>query len=367
MKNAKHKLNLLIIILLIFFLPTTIFAVDAFDLATVAALGVAGYVLSIPDSAEFMMEELSSGQVEVTAILPDGAIVFYTTNGKKATEKSLVYERPLVVDIGTELHFLTYYPDKDNQKRVTLKIERNAPPSCSIENDSQLGSLIVLKDSTRFSDLPILFSIVPLSDFHTMNQFSMKKQYDWIEYSTPIDLSEIEYNDFIIAFMIPSIDNKLSSDVVIKEFHTVPGACFNYVFYDKGEYSDGWRYLEICPIENEASFGGPGILTDASGQGIGEGLQNSLNIFSAIGDIDETLHQASYAAKTALESIYVDHDDWYLPSLGELKAAYDAYPELFSLLSDYWTSTERDSEKAYTLRWNRDKDTELKYHVVRRF
>ena len=363
MRNAKHSVNILIIVVCILF-STSISAVEAFDLSV---LGVTGYVLSIPDSAEFIIEEVSSEQVQVTAVLPDGAVVFYTTNGKRATEKSLKYERSLVVDLETELHFLTYYPDKNMHKRVTLKIERNAPPFCLIEDDPQLGSLIVLKDSTRFSDLPILFSIVPSFDFQAMDQFSIKKRYDWMEYSSPIDLSEVEYNDFVIAFMIPSTGNSLSSDVVLKEFHTIPGSCFNYVFYDKGDYSEGWRYMEICPIVNEASFGGLGILAGASSQDIGDGLQNTLNIYTAIGDMDETMPHTSYAAKTALESIYVDHDDWYLPSLGELKAAYDAYPELFSLLSDYWTSTERDSEKAYTLRWNRDKDTELKYHVVRRF
>ncbi|MDR1220561.1 MAG: DUF1566 domain-containing protein [Treponema sp.] len=36
----------------------------------------------------------------------------------------------------------------------------------------------------------------------------------------------------------------------------VPGPAGGYVFYDKGEYSGGWRYLECAPEDNNYSFGG---------------------------------------------------------------------------------------------------------------
>jgi hypothetical protein len=35
-----------------------------------------------------------------------------------------------------------------------------------------------------------------------------------------------------------------------------PGPAGGYVFYDKGEYSDGWRYLECAPEDDVYSFGG---------------------------------------------------------------------------------------------------------------
>jgi hypothetical protein len=36
----------------------------------------------------------------------------------------------------------------------------------------------------------------------------------------------------------------------------VPGPAGGYVFYDKGEYSDGWRYLECAPEDGDNNFGG---------------------------------------------------------------------------------------------------------------
>jgi hypothetical protein len=36
----------------------------------------------------------------------------------------------------------------------------------------------------------------------------------------------------------------------------VPGPAGGYVFYDKGEYSEGWRYLECAPEDGDNNFGG---------------------------------------------------------------------------------------------------------------
>ena len=174
------------------------------------------------------------------------------------------------------------------------------------------------------------------------------------------------YNDFVVAYVIPASDGKLSSDVLYQEFHKIPGSCFNYVFYDKGAYSDGWRYIEICPIEQEGIYGLKGTITTAVESGLGQGVENTNKIASSISSTNSVISESS-AAQNALNFVYVNMDDWYLPSIDELKEAKKVYPELFSMFSDYWSSTEKDSEEAYTLRWSRDKDSELKYFVVRRF
>ena len=177
---------------------------------------------------------------------------------------------------------------------------------------------------------------------------------------------DISYNDFVVAYVIPASDGKLSSDVLYQEFHKIPRSCFNYVFYDKGAYSDGWRYIEICPIEQEGIYGLKGTITTAVESGLGQGVENTNKIASSISSTNSVISESS-AAQNALNFVYVNMDDWYLPSIDELKEAKKVYPELFSMFSDYWSSTEKDSEEAYTLRWSRDKDSELKYFVVRRF
>ncbi|MDR1220775.1 MAG: hypothetical protein LBK73_14345 [Treponema sp.] len=89
----------------------------------------------------------------------------------------------------------------------------------------------------------------------------------------------------------------------------VPGPAGGYVFYDKGEYSDGWRYLECAPKDGYANFGG--------------------------------------------------YEDWYVPSVQELKWMSDNlykkgmgdfdhdddYPK------DYYLSSEKDSDgRSYYVR-----------------
>lgn len=317
------------------------------------------------DDAELYFEELQSGQVKIMFQYPENADVYFTTDGRTATQASPKYQSPIIVDVGTEINWLTVYDD-DQTTASSMKIIRNENPELVVENNAQFGTMIALQDNSFLSDLPICFSIIPTEEFRATSQYKMKSNFHWQEYLSPIILADIPFCDFVVAYVIPASNGKLSSDVLYQEFNKYPGACFNYVFYDKGMYSDDWRYIEICPIVQEGIYCTKGLVTGAVYSDLGQGLENTLKITRSSEKAD-TSSPDKIAAQNALEVVYVNKDDWYLPTIDELEKAYEVYPELFSRISDYWSSTEKNSDKAYTLRWNRDKDTKLKYFVVRRF
>ena len=321
---------------------------------------------SEPIEAECCFEELRSGQVKISFHYPENIEVYFTTDGRDATLASPKYQYPVIVDAGTDIHWLTVSHDNGEMTSNSVTLKRNKNPELVIENNAQFGTMIILEDNKLLSDLPVYYSIIDAKDFYASSQYEMKLNIDWQEYLSPIIITDISYNDFVVAYVIPASDGKLSSDVLYQEFHKIPGSCFNYVFYDKGAYSDGWRYIEICPIEQEGIYGLKGTITTAVESGLGQGVENTNKIASSISNTNSVISESS-AAQNALNFVYVNMDDWYLPSIDELKEAKKVYPELFSMFSDYWSSTEKDSEEAYTLRWSRDKDSELKYFVVRRF
>ncbi|MBU4228111.1 PEGA domain-containing protein [bacterium] len=92
------------------------------------------------------------------------------------------------------------------------------------------------------------------------------------------------------------------------------------IFYDKGSYSDGWRYLEAAPASTEWR----NIKWDSASPteirgtetGIGTGQGNTTKII----DIQGTGH--TYAAQLCDALVYGGYDDWFLPSTEELLEMY---------------------------------------------
>lgn len=129
---------------------------------------------------------------------------------------------------------------------------------------------------------------------------------------------------------------------------TGPGG--GLVFYDKGVYSEGWRYLEAAPAgwsgtakdpvevwSNHSTTAVPGTYT---GTGYGQG--NSINIMKQSG------HTAS-AASLCDDYVVGAYDDWFLPSKNELDLMYTNLKEQGSggfQNENYWSSTEEDYNSA---------------------
>jgi len=129
------------------------------------------------------------------------------------------------------------------------------------------------------------------------------------------------------------------------------GPAGGYIFYDKGEVSDGWRYLEAAPYDQAftAQWGGKGTLIGANQDGLGAGYVNTPLIVNKLGKPYE------YAAQLCSDLVIGSYDDWYLPSLAELKLIGtilynnkigNLYP------SWYWSSTEDNKDNAWRYTYN---------------
>jgi len=109
------------------------------------------------------------------------------------------------------------------------------------------------------------------------------------------------------------------------------GPAGGIVIYDKGYYSDGWRYLEAALTDQSTgtSWGCSGTLIGTY-DSIGSGKGNTVAIINGCAT-------AGIAAKVCTAYSVNGYTDWFLPSLEEFKVLY----RYFGFNPNYyWTSTE---------------------------
>lgn len=139
------------------------------------------------------------------------------------------------------------------------------------------------------------------------------------------------------------------------------GPSGGFIFYDKGTYSDGWRYLEAAPSlwsEPKAQWGARPFNNVRLKDGFGDGLDNTKHIVDYNKHIQENLetykqlpeseqvfpeaHDGSVAAALCLDASINGLEDWYLPSLDELLSMRNTLyiNDLGSFQADlYWSSS----------------------------
>jgi hypothetical protein len=113
------------------------------------------------------------------------------------------------------------------------------------------------------------------------------------------------------------------------------GPAGGLIFYDKGNSTDGWRYLEAAPMDIAASVWGCYCTQVNTSNVVGSGKSNSQNLLATCG-IDGA---AGACAALKLNG----YADWYLPSKGELDLLYKNLHlrEIggFSKTNLYWSSS----------------------------
>ncbi len=74
------------------------------------------------------------------------------------------------------------------------------------------------------------------------------------------------------------------------------GPAGGWIFYDKGSYSDGWRYLEAAPqsTDTEKIWGSFGVLIGGTALGIGTGQANTTAIVNWLNANSETGKAAQF-------------------------------------------------------------------------
>jgi TolB-like protein len=148
--------------------------------------------------------------------------------------------------------------------------------------------------------------------------------------------------------LAPAIQPGRPEPVIYKIGDTGPAG--GIIFYDKGNNSGGWRYLEAAPSSTDKDaldFPLARSYADIVDRTFGAGLRNT-RIYL------EKLQQNNVAGNTAPwlcdTLVYNGYNDWYLPSLDELLMMYtnlhnNRNAGFHSL--PYWTSTCYSNSSAY--------------------
>lgn len=141
------------------------------------------------------------------------------------------------------------------------------------------------------------------------------------------------------------------------------GPAGGIVFYDKGSYSEGWRYAEAAPTDLAYFEWGCATSSIANSQSstIGKGLYNSASIlnfhdtlvnFYTNPIVCSNLNNGTVVAKEALGYQLNGRKDWFLPSENELALLYSNL-QLQNLgnfsNAIYWSSTENDATTIKTI------------------
>lgn len=116
------------------------------------------------------------------------------------------------------------------------------------------------------------------------------------------------------------------------------GPAGGIVFYDQGSIINGWRYLEVCPTDNNtnsSSWGCYCVSFPSLQSGIGTGVQNSNTVISS---------GCAGLAFTYCDTLsFGGYSDWFLPSKDELQLIrdniYTQDPSSFTSNVYYWSST----------------------------
>jgi len=100
------------------------------------------------------------------------------------------------------------------------------------------------------------------------------------------------------------------------------GPAGGLIFYDKGNNSGGWRYLEAAPAELEfiANWGRGNMADNVSGTniGVGQGKENTQVIATHMRRNGES----GSAAQSCQQFNHGGYDDWFLPSQAELNMMF---------------------------------------------
>jgi hypothetical protein len=121
------------------------------------------------------------------------------------------------------------------------------------------------------------------------------------------------------------------------------GPAGGIIFHDKGSYSDGWRYLEASPSVTDRVdqnvFPATTLYREISNRSVGAGLNNTRMYI-------ERLYRNNVVANTALHYsnnlIHNGFNDWFLPSIEELRLMYNNLRNNSNagfLPRKYWSST----------------------------
>ncbi len=129
--------------------------------------------------------------------------------------------------------------------------------------------------------------------------------------------------------------------LVVRDAVGSAGPAGGIVFYDKGDDSDGWRYLEAWTEDEEVTEVWKTVdsWTGGTSKAIGAGHSNTYIALAALE------HSAAERARMYHVGAF---DDWFLPSKDELQLMFEHRDVIGGFVSSYyWSSSEHDDKLAW--------------------
>jgi TolB-like protein len=131
------------------------------------------------------------------------------------------------------------------------------------------------------------------------------------------------------------------------------GPANGYIFYDKGVFSNGWRYLEAAPAETEFTvpWGAYGNNVSGTSFAPGTGKRNT----QLIVDYLRGIRESGKAAQLCVSLDFDGYKDWFLPSKDELNLMYVNLKQkgLGGFQGGwYWSSSQGDNYLAWVQKFS---------------
>jgi hypothetical protein len=129
------------------------------------------------------------------------------------------------------------------------------------------------------------------------------------------------------------------------------GPAGGIVFYDKGNNSDGWRYLEVAPAASVVSAEWGVFEQNIAGTStaIGAGKRNTEILVERLGTLKESRRAAQICTSIEIKGF----TDWFLPSKDELNLMYKNLKQKGLGNFDnswYWSSSQAKDDSV----WNQN-------------
>jgi len=160
----------------------------------------------------------------------------------------------------------------------------------------------------------------------------------------------INTNYYVRSFGYDQTSNVIYGEIIAFKTTGFIGASGGYVFFDKGEISNGWRYLEAAPNDlvyngsNLIKWGCIGTSILQTSKDVGTGLENTNRIITAC-------NASNCAARICSDYSVNGLSDWFLPSqdeMGIMSFSLNGIVDLGTYTDQvHWTSSQYDAATAW--------------------
>jgi len=136
-----------------------------------------------------------------------------------------------------------------------------------------------------------------------------------------LDAWVIKLDELFIPEETAKEDETLKTTYALRD----TGPAGGIIFYDKGSYSDGWRYLEAAPVSTECKgkeWSEYDTLIGGTETDIGTGQSNTAKIVKWLNSSYDSYYGRDRAAQLCYYLTEGGYRDWFLPSKDELNLMY---------------------------------------------